>query len=171
VGALFIREDIVSPFSLREHADLTLVGQAALGTTQAFASGGAVLRLGWGLSGFPPLSIPRTADRAAPPRIEVAAFAGVEGKAFGWNRLADQGGEGRPSFEPFVYEWRVGAMVRLKNGLSVSYAVRRRSQEIEPLPEGLSPATDRRRGSRRRSTAASPSAEGRAAELRSVRPQ
>jgi hypothetical protein len=46
MNALFIREDIVSPYRLRNHADLTLVGQAALGTTQTFASGGAVLRLG-----------------------------------------------------------------------------------------------------------------------------
>lgn len=137
-NALLIWEEMFSPRNKRgDPLDLTIVGKAALGTTQIYGSAEGVIRAGWNLSGFPPANIPRAADIGAPRRIEVASFVGAEVRASALNRLADQGGEGRPSFKPLVYEWRIGAMARLKNGLTISYAVRRRSQEIEPLPPGL----------------------------------
>jgi lipid A 3-O-deacylase len=146
-NALLRWEEVLRlPCFSRRAVNFTTTTQAALGTTQSFVSLDGTLRVGWPLSGFPPLNIPVAAadanaeenkqEKDPTPHLEFALFAGAEGKAMAWNRLARQSGTG-PDIEHLVYEWRLGAMARFKNGLSVSYAVRRRSQEIEPLPEGL----------------------------------
>ena len=105
-NALLRWEEVLRlPFFSRRAVNFTTTTQGALRTTQGFVSLDGTLRVGWPLSGFPPLNIPFAAADAdagesgeeedPTARLEFAVFAGAEGKAMGWNRLADQGGAGR----------------------------------------------------------------------------
>lgn len=141
VRAAYDHIPLRSPELRRFSTDLTLSEELALGTTQTQAGGGATLRIGYNLSGFPATGIAQRALRVpsqAPRRFEVALQAGARGRYYARNTFIAGTFRDPTELETVrgVSEVSVGAELRWKHWRT-TYQVVQRSKEYSPVPDGL----------------------------------
>jgi len=111
---------------------------AQLGSPQTFANAGAVVRLGYHITGLPIGIIPGAAAPSAVHRIELYVFGGGEARYVPFNATLDGGlfNNGPEANQPerFVRDLRVGVSARYKK-VRLTYTVVARSAEFH-VPAG-----------------------------------